>query len=184
MKRRAFLSGTVATLATPFMISSTAATEIPTVFRPQLVNINTTQPAGIIHVNTARRFLYLTIGGSEAIRYGIAVGARGREFRGTATIARKAEWPAWTPTANMIRQEPNVYGPYRAGLPGGHENNPMGARGLYLYRNGRDTMYRIHGTNQPWTIGRSFSSGCVRLANEHIADLYARVPVGTRVIVA
>ena len=179
MKRRSFLLGAAAAVAG----QSVNANTIPAAYQPQLVEMNIAQRAGIIHVNTAQRFLYLTLGGTGAIRYGIAVGAQGREFRGQATIRRKVEWPGWTPTANMIRLEPAVYGPYRSGLSGGHPDNPMGARGLYLYRNGRDTMFRIHGTNQPWTIGQSFSSGCIRLANDHIADLYARVPVGTRVIV-
>lgn len=179
MKRRHFMLGATAAIAA----GSAQANTVPVIYQPQLVDISTPQNAGMIHVNTTQRFLYLTLGGTQAIRYGIAVGAEGRAFKGQAVIRRKAEWPSWTPTANMIRLEPAVYGPYRAGLPGGHPNNPMGARGLYLYRGGRDTMFRIHGTNQPWTIGESFSSGCIRLANDHIADLYARVPLGTRVYV-
>ncbi|MEJ6399195.1 L,D-transpeptidase [Yoonia sp. 208BN28-4] len=179
MKRRDFLVSAIAAVAA----SSASANAVPITYQPQLVDLTTSQRAGVIHVNTDQRFLYLTLGGTQAIRYGVAVGAAGRAFKGQATIRRKVEWPSWTPTTNMIRQEPNVYGPYRAGLPGGHPENPMGARGLYLYRGNRDTMFRIHGTHQPWTIGQSFSSGCIRLHNDHIADLYARVPIGTRVIV-
>lgn len=179
MDRRTFITGAAALAAGPAY-----GNELPLAYQPQIVDISSAQPAGVIHVNTAQRFLYLTLGGTQAIRYGIAVGAAGRAFKGQATIARKAEWPSWTPTRNMIRLEPAVYGPFAAGLPGGHPNNPMGARGLYLYRGGRDTLFRIHGTNQPWTIGQSFSSGCIRLTNDHIADLYARTPVGTRVYVA
>jgi len=99
------------------------------------------------------------------------------------TIRRKVEWPSWTPTQNMIRLEPELYGPYRNGLPGGHPRNPMGARALYLYEGSRDTYYRIHGTPQPWAIGRSYSSGCVRLVNEHVEELYAQVPLETQVFI-
>jgi len=124
------------------------------------------------------------MGGTRALRYGIAVGAEGRAFKGRARINRKAIAPSWTPTANMIRLEPKVYGPYRAGLPGGHPQNPMGAAALYLAQNGRETYYRIHGTHQPWTIGQSFSSGCIRLKNDDVLDLYARVNAGTQVFVS
>lgn len=179
MHRRDFLTGLAALAATPV-----AATQIPVEFQPQLVSVNRAFQPGQIHVNTAQKFLYLTLGGSQAIRYGIAVGAQGRAFKGQATISRKAEWPSWTPTRNMIRLEPSVYGPYAAGLPGRHPQNPMGSRALYLFRDGRDTLFRIHGTHQPWTIGQSFSSGCIRLTNDHIADLYARVPRGTQVFVS
>ena len=109
------------------------------------------------------------------------MGAAGRTFTGQAHVGRKAEWPSWMPTADMIRAEPAVYGPFRGGLPGGHAMNPLGARALYLYQGGRDTMFRIHGTPQPWTMGQSFSSGCIRLVNEHAVDLYDRVEVGALV---
>ena len=137
--------------------------------------------AGEIHVVKKDFYLYWTLGNGRARRYSIAIGAEGRNINGVLTIRRKAEWPSWIPTANMVRLEPEVYGPYRRGLPGGHPRNPMGSRALYLYSGGRDTFYRIHGTPQPETIGKSFSSGCVRLANDHVAELYDMVPVGTRV---
>jgi lipoprotein-anchoring transpeptidase ErfK/SrfK len=137
---------------------------------------------GDIHVDSDFHYLYLIQEGDRAIRYGVAVGAAGREFSGEAIIQRKAKWPRWTPTQNMIERDPEMYGKWAGGMPGGPQN-PLGARALYLYQNGQDTLYRIHGTPQPWTIGRSVSSGCVRMINEHVADLYERVPIGTKVVV-
>ncbi|WP_349368279.1 L,D-transpeptidase [Salinarimonas sp.] len=158
----------------------------PTIVEPQFwrraVRDPTGEPAGTITVDTTQRFLFLSLGGGEAMRYGIGVGKEGLAFSGTATIARKAAWPRWTPTRNMIRREPERYGPYADGLPGGLEN-PLGARALYLYQGGRDTLYRIHGTNEPWSIGKAVSSGCIRLLNQDIVDLHRRVPTGTRVVV-
>ena len=177
MKRRDFLAGFAAatTMATPALSSN--------IWVRHLVTMTRSLPAGEIHVQTGDRFLYLTMGGRQALRYGVSVGAAGRQFSGAATVARKAVNPAWIPTRNMIRMEPQVYGPYAAGLPGGHPQNPLGAAALYLYRGGRDTLYRIHGTRQPGRIGQAFSSGCIRLADADMLDLYARVPVGTRVSV-
>ena len=132
---------------------------------------------GSIVVDPFARLLYHIGENGRAMRYGIAVGREGYGFRGDATVGYKAEWPSWTPTANMIRREPAVYGPVAGGLPGGLEN-PLGARALYLYRGGRDTMYRIHGTNNASTIGRATSAGCIRLFNQDIIDLYDRVQPG------
>ena len=115
-------------------------------------------------------------------RYRVGVGKAGFAFTGNATIARKAEWPGWTPTPNMLKREPEQFGPYASGLEGGL-GNPLGARALYLYRGGRDTYYRIHGTNEPSTIGRSVSSGCIRMFNQDVIDLENRVPVGAKVVV-
>lgn len=178
MKRRDFLTGGIVAglMATSVQASSD--------YQRHIVTMNQVHPAGQIHVNTSQRFLYLTIGGNQALRYGVAVGALGRQFSGQATISRKSMWPSWRPTQNMIRQEPAVYGPFRDGLPGRHPQNPMGAAALYLAQGGRETYYRIHGTHQPWTIGQSFSSGCVRLTNENVTDLYSRVGVGARVFVS
>lgn len=185
MNRRALLLSALA--AGSGVAAAPAAAErvvrLPKKFFPQEVDINPELPAGRIYAVTEKHFLYWTLGDGRAIRYGMAVGAEGRAFKGTAIVGRKVEWPSWRPTQNMIRLEPEVYGPYREGLPGGDPNNPLGARALYLYQNGRDSLFRIHGTPQPWTIGRSFSSGCLRLINEHIEDLYARVPNGTLVTV-
>jgi len=150
-------------------------------YRPQLVRFNG-YPVGTLVVDPRRRFLYLVESPGRARRYGVGVGRAGLAFRGTATVERKAKWPRWTPTKNMIRREPHKYARFASGLPGG-QGNPLGARALYLYRNGRDTMYRIHGTTQPRSIGRAMSSGCIRMLNSHVADLYRRVPTGTRVVV-
>jgi len=157
---------------------------IPRDWLPTDVEVNPGLDAGIIHVDVAGTWLYFTLGPGLARRYKIAVGAAGRNFQGQARVARKAEWPSWTPTASMIAVEPEVYGPMAGGLPGGHEMNPLGARALYLYQGNHDTMYRIHGTPQPWTMGQSFSSGCMRLINDHAIDLYDRVAVGTTVVVS
>lgn len=135
---------------------------------------------GTIVVDIYARRLYYVMEGNRAMRYAIAVGREGTAFRGDATIQRKAEWPSWQPTRNMIRTRPDLYAEYAAGLPGGLEN-PLGARALYLYRGGRDTLFRIHGTIDPPSIGRQGSAGCIRLFNQDIIDLFNRVEIGTPV---
>jgi lipoprotein-anchoring transpeptidase ErfK/SrfK len=137
---------------------------------------------GSIVVDTYARRLYYVMENGRAMRYAIAVGRAGLAFRGNGTIRRKEEWPAWTPTANMIRTFPETYAEYRGGLPGGLEN-PLGARALYLYRGGRDTYFRIHGTVQNASIGHATSAGCIRLFNQDAIDLYERVDLGTQVTV-
>ncbi|WP_274425664.1 L,D-transpeptidase [Chelativorans sp. YIM 93263] len=149
--------------------------------RRQEVAYGGSEPAGTIVVNTPERRLYYVLGNGRAIRYGIGVGREGLALRGNAVVGRKAEWPSWTPTANMMRREPR-YRQYASGVPGGPQN-PLGARALYLYRNGRDTMFRIHGTNQPDTIGGAVSSGCIRMTNHDVIDLYERTSVGAKVVV-
>ncbi len=146
----------------------------------QTVSYNGPDLPGTIVVDPHARVLYYVEEGGMATRYGIAVGREGRGFTGAAVISREAEWPRWQPTANMVRTDPEVYGPYRNGIEGGLDN-PLGARALYLYRGGRDTYYRIHGTNNSSTIGRATSAGCIRLFNQDILDLYDRVPLGTPV---
>ena len=135
---------------------------------------------GTIVIDPHARVLYYVQEGGRALRYGIAVGREGYGFSGNAVVGLKREWPSWTPTKNMIRREPEIYGPLAGGMEGGLDN-PLGARALYLYRNGRDTYYRIHGTNNASTIGRATSAGCIRLFNQDILDLFEQVPVGTRV---
>jgi lipoprotein-anchoring transpeptidase ErfK/SrfK len=135
---------------------------------------------GTIVVDTFARKLYLVEEGGRALRYGIAVGREGLGFKGTGTIQRKVEWPSWQPTANMIRTRPDLYAEYAGGLPGGLEN-PLGARALYLYRGGRDTYFRIHGTIQNESIGHATSAGCIRLFNQDAIDLFNRVDIGTKV---
>lgn len=140
------------------------------------------EPAGTIVVDPYAKFLFLVQPGGRAIRYPIGAGREGRGFSGSAVIGRKAAWPGWVPTANMLRSEPEVYGGFARGIPGGLAN-PLGARALYLYRGGKDTHFRIHGTNAADTIGNATSAGCIRMFNQDIMDLYERVPSGTRVIV-
>jgi lipoprotein-anchoring transpeptidase ErfK/SrfK len=135
---------------------------------------------GTVVVDTYARKLYLVGDGGTATRYPIAVGREGLAFRGTGVIGRKAEWPSWQPTANMIRTRPDLYAAYAGGLPGGLQN-PLGARALYLYRGGRDSMFRIHGTADAASIGHATSAGCIRLFNQDIIDLYGKVPGGSRV---
>jgi lipoprotein-anchoring transpeptidase ErfK/SrfK len=135
---------------------------------------------GTVVVDPHARVLYLVTGPAHAFRYGVAVGWEGRNFAGSAVVGRKAEWPPWRPTANMIRQNPELYRPYAAGLPPGPPN-PMGARALYLYRGGRDTFYRIHGTYEASAVGKATVAGCIRLFNQDAIDLYDRVPAGSRV---
>ena len=148
--------------------------ELPARFRRQIVNYPSNEPAGTIIVDTPNTYLYLVLGNGRAMRYGIGVGRNGFTWSGVQTITRRAEWPDWHPPAEMIARQP--YLPrYMAGGPG----NPMGARALYL----GNTIYRIHGTNAPHTIGQRVSSGCIRLTNEDVTDLYSRVNVGTRVVV-
>jgi lipoprotein-anchoring transpeptidase ErfK/SrfK len=143
-------------------------------WQKQVVLYRTSEPAGTIIISTAERHLYLIQPGGRALRYGIGVGRDGFQWQGLVTITNKKEWPDWTPPPEMIQRQP--YLPrFMAGGPG----NPLGARAMYLGA----TVYRIHGTNQPWTIGTKISSGCFRLVNTDVADLYERVPVGTKVII-
>jgi len=137
---------------------------------------------GTIVVKVPERHLYLVEAGGKAIRYGIGVGrSEGTNFHGSAIIGRKEKWPHWTPTENMKAAIP-LYRHYAGGMDGG-PNNPLGPRALYLYRDGKDTYFRLHGTIEPETIGQAVSSGCIRLFNQDIIDLYNRVPVGAHVIV-
>jgi len=140
------------------------------------------QRPGDIEIDPHAKFLFWVMGNGLAMRYPIAVGREGYGISGTTTIRRKAEWPGWTPTANMLRREPEIYGPYAGGVPGGLES-PLGARALYLYRGGRDSFYRIHGTNDLSSIGNDGSAGCIRLFNHDIIDLYNRVPLDTQVVI-
>ncbi|MCY1666357.1 L,D-transpeptidase [Rhizobium sp. SL86] len=148
----------------------------------QIVNYRTPYPPGTIVVDPHARFLYLVMENNKAMRYGVGVAKAGLAFEGEAVIERKGRWPGWVPTPDMIRREPARYGPLAKGMPGGI-NNPLGARALYLYKNGEDTLYRIHGTNEAWSIGKSVSSGCIRLLNQDIIDLHSRVPEGSKVVV-
>jgi len=143
-------------------------------WQKQMVYYRTTEAPGTIIISTTERHLYLVQPNGRALRYGIGVGRDGFQWQGLLNITKKAEWPDWTPPPEMIARQP--YLPrFMAGGPG----NPLGARAMYL----GTTVYRIHGTNQPWTIGTKISSGCFRLVNADVTDLYGRVPVGTKVVV-
>lgn len=133
---------------------------------------------GTVVVDPYARLLYLVEDGGMATRVGIAVGKAGLGYSGTAVIKRKAHWPSWTPTANMVATEPELYAQFAKGVPGG-PSNPLGSRALYLYEGNRDTMYRIHGTMDPSSIGKATSAGCIRLFNQDVMDLYDRIPNGT-----
>ncbi|MFN0262416.1 L,D-transpeptidase [Tepidamorphus sp. 3E244] len=189
LTRRNILLGGIASALLPATIAPTEAQDLPAFLRGifpgagiRSVRISEKYAPGTIVVDPRKYSLYLVLSRGRARSYPIGVGREGRGFRGTATIRRKAEWPSWTPTPAMIRREPKKYKRFAGGVPGGR-SNPLGARAMYLYRGGRDTYFRIHGTNQPNTIGRSVSAGCIRMHNSHVTDLYNRVRIGTRVIV-
>ncbi len=165
-----------------FPLPATNVSGVPKKYLRQTVNFTGPQAPGTIVVDTNNRFLYLVEGNGRAMRYGIGVGKAGLAFSGSAEIGRKAAWPSWTPTADMIAREPERNLPWKNGMPGGL-GNPLGPRALYLYDNGRDTLFRIHGTTEPHTIGKAVSSGCIRMFNQDVIDLYNRVPAGTRVVV-
>jgi len=147
---------------------------IPPQFRRQSVYYPSNEKPGTIIIDTAKRFLYLVGEDSQALRYGVGVGRAGFAWKGRASIQRKAKWPTWYPPAPMRRRQPELPVFMAGGI-----NNPLGARAMYLYKGGRDTLYRIHGTNQPWSIGKALSSGCVRMINSDVEDLYTRVKMGT-----
>lgn len=165
----------------PYPMRQVPIDRIKPELRRQEVAYVTTHPAGTVVVDTPARRAYYVLGNGRAIRYGVGVGRAGLALSGNAYIGRKAEWPSWTPTMNMQRREER-YRKLAGGMPGG-PNNPLGARALYLYRSNNDTMFRLHGTNQPESIGLAMSSGCIRFMNHDIIDLYSRVGVGARVVV-
>ena len=151
---------------------------IDPIYLPQTVAYHGSEPAGTIIIETTDRFLYLVNGDGTAKRYGVGVGKQGFEWRGSERITRKAEWPSWRPPAEMIAREARKGRHLPTFMEGGPQN-PLGARALYL----GSTLYRIHGTNQPWTIGKAMSSGCIRMINQDVIDLYGRVEIGSRVVV-
>ncbi len=192
LSRRGFVLSGVATLlagcapslqevAEPLPFASPPSPMADPRFKRQHVPYSGSEAPGSIVVNVDERFLYAVEPDGWATRYGAAVGEEGLTFKGQAKVGRKAEWPSWKPTADMIGRKPRL-AQYADGVPGGDEN-PLGARALYLYQDGRDTMFRIHGTNEPWMIGTAVSNGCIRLSNEDITELYDRTPIGTPVLV-
>ena len=153
---------------------TTDATQLPAHLRRQVVAYPTREAAGTIVIDTANTYLYYVLGNGRAMRYGIGVGREGFTWSGVKSIARKAEWPDWTPPAEMIQRQP-----YLPRFMAGGPSNPLGARAMYL----GESLYRIHGTNQPSSIGKRVSSGCIRLLNEDVSDLYARTALGAKVVV-
>ncbi|HTZ04101.1 MAG TPA: L,D-transpeptidase family protein [Xanthobacteraceae bacterium] len=155
-------------------VDQNADTKLPARFQRQIVNFATTEPAGTIIIDTPNTYLYLVLGRGKALRYGIGVGREGFTWSGTERITRMKEWPDWFPPKEMIERQP-----YLPRFMAGGETNPLGARAMYL----GNTLYRIHGTNDPTSIGKYTSSGCIHLTNEDVEDLYSRVNIGTRVVV-
>lgn len=144
------------------------------VYLRQVVPYSTSERSGTIVIDTRSHFLYLVLGDGRALRYGIGVARTGFEWSGSHRVTRKAEWPGWTPPAEMRKRQPGLPAHMEGGI-----NNPLGARALYL----GSTLYRIHGTNEPWSIGQNVSSGCIRMTNEDVIDLYGRVQLNTKVVV-
>lgn len=185
--RRHFIAAASATaaaaaLAAPALAHHSQNWTMPEEFAPTRVNLATDLPAGEIHVDPGTFRLYWTEEDNKAIRFVVGIGRKGLYESGVFTVGAKKEWPSWRPTNAMIERNPGAYAKYAGGMPGG-PNNPLGARALYLFNdNGWDTMLRIHGTTQPWTINSAVSNGCVRLENSHAIALYDLVPIGTRVV--
>ena len=156
--------------------------QVSAAYRRKKVRLVTDEKAGTIIIDTNNKYLYYVEGNNRATRYGVGVGRDGFGWSGIVKIGRKAEWPDWVPPKEMIAREARKGRKIPAFQEGGVDN-PLGARAMYLYQGGRDTIFRIHGTNQPWTIGQNMSSGCIRMMNKDVEHLYARAGIGTKVIV-
>ena len=182
MHRRTFIASSLAATAVPHILSAAGAAYDPT---PQEVSIKSTYQPGQLLVLPRSHYLYFVTAPGKAMRYGVGVGKAGLEVTGPATTSVKKEWPTWPPTDEMIERDPKEYARFIGNTDAqeGGPGNPLGARALYLFQNGIDTYFRIHGTTAPSTIGRSVSNGCIRMINDHVIDLYERVPVGTVVTV-
>jgi lipoprotein-anchoring transpeptidase ErfK/SrfK len=192
VKRRDLIVGAIASAivsglgarqasAEKYPISRAEIQKVPPKYRKKVVRFYGDYPTGTIVIDTRQKFLYLVQPAGKAIRYGIGVGRQGFSWSGSAVIKRKAKWPTWTPPAAMVARD-EFAAQWANGMPGG-PRNPLGARALYLYQGNADTLYRIHGTFVPSSIGKAVSSGCIRMINADVADLYDRVPTGTRVVV-
>jgi lipoprotein-anchoring transpeptidase ErfK/SrfK len=171
----------------PFPVPAINLSQIDPAFLVKEVTYSGSEPPGTIVINPNTRYLYLVQDGGSAIRYGVGVGREGFGWSGAATINSKQEWPDWYPPAEMIARQPELQAKMTTlqsglGMPGG-PGNPLGARAMYLWQGNKDTLYRVHGTVEPWTIGKRVSSGCIRMINQDAIDLYERVPVGTQVVV-
>ena len=171
----------------PFPIPGVRLSEIEPDYLRKLVYFPTSEAPGTIIIDAQNRFLYFVQGSGRAIRYGVGVGRQGFGWSGVATIHEKQEWPDWYPPKEMIARQPELRRQVSElqsglGVPGG-PRNPLGARAMYLWQGNKDTLYRIHGTFEPWTIGKSVSSGCIRMINQDVIDLYERAPLGAKVVV-
>lgn len=164
--------------AVAFAMSQSYPKALPVQFRKTEVTDPTGEAPGTIVIDTAERYLYLVQPDGRALRYGVGVGKEGFGWNGEAKVQNKQEWPDWVPPPEMLERRPDL--PLR--MAGGPEN-PLGARAMYLWKDGKDTLFRIHGTNEPLTIGKAMSSGCIRMINFDVQDLYERVPLGTKVVV-
>ncbi|SDO93468.1 L,D-transpeptidase [Aureimonas jatrophae] len=162
-------------------IAQSAPSRVPPRFRRQSVTYPSAYAPGTLVVDSTNRFLYLIEPNGRALRYGVGIGIGGFAWSGEGTIERKQAWPRWTPPAEMVARAPQL-SRYQGGMAGGGIN-PLGARALYVYQNGHDTLYRLHGTSEWWTIGQSGSSGCIRLLNADVIDLYERVQLRARIVV-
>ena len=196
LSRRAVLTGASAALLSvplstaalpqaaeddPYPLPPFNYSKLPAAFRPATVAYTGRQWPGTVIVDTPNRQIYLVLQGGQAMRWGCAVGKDGFRWAGLADVGRKVMWPRWTPPKEMIARVPEK-AKWANGMPGGPDN-PLGARALYLFQNGQDTLYRIHGTTDPMSIGHNASSGCIRMVNQDVVELYRRVPIGTRVVV-
>jgi lipoprotein-anchoring transpeptidase ErfK/SrfK len=164
-----------------YQLPEIPVSRVPQKYHRQIVRYRTDEKPGTVIVDTKDKFLYYVMPEGKAMRYGIGVGREGFEWNGSTRVAMKREWPTWTPPSEMIKRQPEL-AKWRGGQPGGL-SNPLGARALYLFNKGGDTGYRLHGTPEWNSIGRAMSSGCVRLINQDIIDLYNRVEIGAKVIV-
>ncbi|MGV1893962.1 L,D-transpeptidase [Agrobacterium vitis] len=171
-------SSTASSVVTPQMMKR----EVPDKFKRRLVRLKTDEAPGTVIIDTNNKFLYLVEGNNRAIRYGVGVGREGFGWSGVVNIGRKVEWPSWRPPEEMRVREARR-GHILPVVQEGGPDNPLGARAMYLYKGNRDTIFRIHGTNQPWSIGLNLSSGCIRMNNKDVEDLYARAEIGSKVIV-
>jgi lipoprotein-anchoring transpeptidase ErfK/SrfK len=188
LSRRAAIVGCSALGATASLAGcATRSTDIDPAFMRRTVAYDASHAPGTIVVDPSNHFLYHVQQNGQAIRYGVGVGGEGFGWSGVANVHDKQEWPNWYPTKEILERKPEIRSAMirlhdAMGVPGGPEN-PLGARALYLWQGNKDTLYRIHGTNEPWTIGKSVSSGCIRMVNQDVVDLYESTPVGTKVVV-
>ena len=191
LSRRALITGASAIGAAwglaGCVSTPTRLADVDPAYRRTDVQYATREARGTIVVDPPEHFLYFVQAGGRALRYGVGVGGEGFSWSGVAKVHNKQEWPDWYPTQDILQRRPQLRPAMKElqsgmGLPGGADN-PLGARALYLWQGNKDTLYRIHGTNEPWTIGKNVSAGCIRMVNDDVIDLYDRTPVGTKVMV-